>query len=80
MTGSQASLDLQPAEPAIEPLGPGAVLLRGFATAQAAELIALIAAVAAQAPFRHMIVPTGHPMSVALTSCGGWGWTSSRRG
>ena len=76
----QTELVLDDAEPAIEPLSPGAVLLRGFAAGQEAALIAAIMQVAAAAPFRHMIVPTGHTMSAALTSCGAWGWTSSRQG
>jgi alkylated DNA repair protein (DNA oxidative demethylase) len=69
-----------PAEPAVEPLGPGAVLLRGFAAHIADELVAAVEAIAAEAPFRHLIVPGGYAMSAAMTNCGQWGWTSSRRG
>jgi alkylated DNA repair protein (DNA oxidative demethylase) len=32
------------------------------------------------APFRHMVTPGGHRMSVAMTNCGRVGWTTSRRG
>ncbi len=35
-----------------------------------------IDAVAQQAPFRHMVVPGGQTMKVALTNCGDYGWTS----
>ncbi len=41
-----------------------------------APLRLLIDAVAAQAPFRHMTVPGGQTMKVALTNCGAFGWTS----
>jgi DNA oxidative demethylase len=36
--------------------------------------------VAEQAPFRHMQVPRGSFMKVAMTNCGNVGWTSSSRG
>lgn len=61
-----------------EALADGIFLLHGFA--DAAVLLPLIRAVAAQAPFRHMVTPVGRPMSAALTSCGDWGWTTSREG
>lgn len=61
-------------------LAPGAMLLRGFASAQEAGLLAAIDAVCAQAPLRHMVTPGGHTMSVAMTSCGEAGWVSDRSG
>lgn len=61
-------------------IGDGAVLLNGFALAETDALIAHIADIAAQAPFRHMETPGGRRMSVATTSCGALGWTSSPRG
>jgi len=61
-------------------LGPGAVLLRGFALPQADELVAAIAAVASVSPFRHLVTPGGFTMSVAMTNCGALGWTSDRLG
>lgn len=67
------------AQPSVE-LGPGTVLLRGFAHALAPELIAAVEAVAALAPFRHMTVPGGRRMSVAMTNCGALGWTSDAGG
>ncbi|WP_315776469.1 MULTISPECIES: DNA oxidative demethylase AlkB [unclassified Bradyrhizobium] len=66
--------------PAREQLAPGAVLLRGFARPQEAELITAIETIAAQAPFRRMVTPGGHQMSVAMTSCGACGWVTDRSG
>jgi DNA oxidative demethylase len=69
-----------PAESRLERLGPGAVLLHGFALAEAPALIAEVARLAESAPFRHMITPSGHRMSVAMTNCGALGWVSERTG
>jgi len=63
-----------------ESLADGAVLLRGFALAQAPELLAGIAEIAAAARFRHLVTPGGLRMSVAMTNCGAVGWVSDRRG
>jgi alkylated DNA repair protein (DNA oxidative demethylase) len=62
-----------------EPLEEGAVLLRGFVN-DAPALLAEVDRVAAVAPFRHMVVPGGHTMSVAMTNCGRVGWASDRSG
>jgi alkylated DNA repair protein (DNA oxidative demethylase) len=61
-------------------LAEGAVVLHGFAADAAAALLADIHAIAGQAAFRHMTVPGGAVMSVAMTSCGPWGWVADRRG
>lgn len=61
-------------------MAEGAVLLRGFAGPIESELIAVLREVAAQAPFRHMVTPGGHQMSVAMTNCGSAGWTTDRTG
>lgn len=61
-------------------LGPQACVLHGFAVADAEALLAGIAAVSVQAPFRHLVTPGGHTMQVAMTSCGSYGWCSDRRG
>ncbi|EHK63660.1 DNA oxidative demethylase AlkB [Achromobacter arsenitoxydans] len=61
-------------------LGPQAVVLRGYALPVVDELLAGVDAVTAQAPFRHMETPGGYTMSVALTNCGGLGWTTDARG
>ena len=62
-----------------EVLGPGAVVLRGFAAAVDADLLAGVATIAAAAPFRNMIT-SGGTMSVAMTNCGSLGWVSDRTG
>lgn len=59
-------------------LEPGITLLRAFA--RSVELMPLIEAVAAAAPFRHLVTPGGQTMSVAMTNCGPVGWTSDRSG
>ena len=66
--------------PFTEPLEDGAVVLRGFAEDDAEHLVEEIARVAAGSPFRHLVVPGGHTMSVAMTNCGRVGWVSDRRG
>ena len=69
-----------PGEPWPERLGPGAVWLHGFALTEAPALIAEVARIAESAPFRHMITPSGHRMSVAMTNGGALGWVSDRTG
>lgn len=69
-----------PPQPWAEPLCEGAVVLRRFASACSAELLADIEQVTAQAPFRQMQTPGGHTMSVAMTCCGDWGWVTDARG
>jgi DNA oxidative demethylase len=66
--------------PPRETMAEGAVLLRGFAKPFLANLIADIGAVVARAPFRHMVTPGGHEMSVAMTNCGNAGWVTDRSG
>lgn len=61
-------------------LGPGARLLKGFALAESRNLLAQIAKIEADAPFRHLTTPGGHVMSVAMTNAGRAGWVSDRRG
>jgi alkylated DNA repair protein (DNA oxidative demethylase) len=63
-----------------ESLGPGAVLLRGFALPAAEAILKAIGAIAEKAPFRNMITPGGFRMSVAMTNCGEAGWITDRRG
>jgi DNA oxidative demethylase len=66
--------------PSRETMAQGAVLLRGYALPREAELLAGIEAVAAEAPFRHMVTPGGYAMSVAMTTCGEVGWVTDRAG
>ncbi len=63
-----------------ELLEEGAVLLRGFADSEAPELTDQVACIAQEAAFRHLVVPGGHTMSVAMTNCGRVGWVSDRSG
>ena len=58
------------ADPWLEPLAPGAMILRRFALSRAAALLAGIDEVAAVSPFRQMVTPGGYTMSVAMTNCG----------
>ena len=66
--------------PTEEPLGAGAVVLRGFALADESALLAALERVVAKAPLRHMVTPGGFRMSVAMTNCGSYGWVSDRTG
>jgi DNA oxidative demethylase len=61
-------------------LAPGARLLRGFACPVDRELLLALSAVAEASPFRHMVTPGGHRMSVAMTNCGRAGWVTDRTG
>jgi alkylated DNA repair protein (DNA oxidative demethylase) len=63
-----------------EVLSPGAIVLRGFATARDAALRDGVERVSAAAPFRHLVTPGGFRMSVAMTNCGELGWVSDRGG
>lgn len=69
-----------PVESWPERLGPGAALLHGFATAEAPALLRALSRLIEQAPFHHMLTPSGHCMSVAMTNCGVLGWVSDRTG
>lgn len=66
--------------PWAEPLGPGTTLLHGFAVNQAEALLADMQRIVETAPFRHMLVPGGRTMSVAMTNCGALGWVSDSTG
>jgi alkylated DNA repair protein (DNA oxidative demethylase) len=66
--------------PWAERLGLGTTLLHGFAAAEAPALMIALSRLIEQAPFRHMITPSGHRMSVAMTNCGVLGWVSDRTG
>ena len=66
--------------PSREAMAEGAVLLRGFARPFEAELLPALRAIVKQSPFRHLVTPGGHRMSVAMTNCGDVGWVSDRTG
>lgn len=61
-------------------LGPGAVVLRRFAVLEEARLLAALNEIVALAPFRYMLTPGGHHMSVAMTNCGSLGWVTDLTG
>lgn len=61
-------------------LAEGAVLLRGFALAETTALVEAVRQISEAAPFRNLITPGGHRMSVAMTNCGEAGWVSDRTG
>ncbi len=72
--------DLHDCLPRREALAPGALLLRGFASALSPALVEAVKTVAEAAPFRHLVTPGGYTMSVAMTNCGPLGWISDRSG
>ena len=84
MIAGQLKVDLFDSASELQPprqqLADGAVLLRGLAARHQSELVAALHDVAAAAPFRHMVTPGGHQMSVAMTNCGSVGWVTDRTG
>ncbi len=62
------------------PLAPGAVVLDRFARPFEQPLLAAVHRVAELAPFRHMVTPGGHRMSIEMTNCGAAGWVTDERG
>jgi alkylated DNA repair protein (DNA oxidative demethylase) len=66
--------------PPREAMAEGAVVLRGFARPFEAELLPALRAILKQSPFRHLVTPGGHRMSVAMTNCGSVGWVSDPTG
>ncbi|MBE5252335.1 DNA oxidative demethylase AlkB [Mixta mediterraneensis] len=67
-------------EPWQEPLAEGAVILRRRARDNADALYQHILSISAQNPFAYRITPGGHRMSVAMTNCGDFGWSTDSRG
>lgn len=61
-------------------LGPGAVVLGGFASSVDEALASTLEGVVELAPFRRMLTPGGRQMSVAMSNCGSLGWVSDRSG
>jgi alkylated DNA repair protein (DNA oxidative demethylase) len=72
--------DVPDVRPSQEAMAEGAVLLRSFVGPLQSDLIAALRDIVAQAPFRHMVTPGGHQMSVAMTNCGTAGWITDRTG
>ena len=73
----ESAADVRPAR---ETIAESALLLRGFVKPIEHELLAALREIVAQAPFRHMVTPGGHTMSVAMTNCGDAGWVTDRSG
>ena len=71
---------VDPGEPRKQELASSAFLLRGFALSYEAALLEGLRKVTSAAPFRHMLTPGGHRMSVAMTNCGELGWVTDRSG
>lgn len=63
-----------------ESLADGAVVLRRLAMEDAPRLITQIKQVSALSPFRQMVTLGGYTMSVAMTNCGDYGWTTHPQG
>lgn len=63
-----------------EEIAKGALLLRRLARPLEDGLVAAMREIVAQAPFRRMSTPGGRQMSVAMTSCGAFGWVTDRGG
>ena len=61
-------------------LAPGAMLLGWFARRFEAGCLSALRHVVDAAPFRHMVTPGGHRMSVAMTNCGAAGWVTDPTG
>ncbi|MGU3574086.1 DNA oxidative demethylase AlkB [Brucellaceae bacterium C25G] len=72
--------DQPPPLPAVEYMAEGAVLLRRFAYDYEEQLLKALRQVVDASPFRQMVTPGGHQMSVAMTNCGKAGWVSDRTG
>lgn len=67
-------------QPRREQIGEQSYVLRGFALPWLERLLPALEAVLAAAPFRQMVTPGGFTMSVALSSCGTFGWTTDPSG
>jgi alkylated DNA repair protein (DNA oxidative demethylase) len=72
--------DMIETEPRQVVLDTGAMILRRFAVQDETAILAALDKLVAQAPFRHMITPSNHRMSVAMTNCGTFGWASDSSG
>lgn len=55
-------------------------MFHGRLDAHAGAIIEAIREINRKAPFRHLVTPGGHRMSVSMTSCGELGWMTDRKG
>lgn len=77
----QSSLFDDPQQPTRrEALGEQTFVLRGFALPWLEEILPALREVLRAAPFRRMETSGGHTMSVALSNCGQFGWSTDARG
>lgn len=67
-------------EPWKEELGEGVWLHHRRALVDEKGMRQGLEGVSSGAPFRHMVTPGGHTMSVAMTNCGPLGWVTDRNG
>ena len=67
-------------QPPLQEFQAGAFLLRNFFTQPDEMFASTLESLLAAAALRHMITPGGFRMSVAMSSCGEYGWISDRRG
>lgn len=67
-------------QPRRDQIGEQTYVLRGFALPWLDRLLPALEAVLVAAPFRQMVTPGGFTMSVGLSSCGTWGWTTDTSG
>jgi len=70
----------EPSEPSKEHPAEGVTFLRAFCREEAIPIYEAIREVESVSPFRQMVVPSGHTMSVAMTNTGDLGWTTDRSG
>ncbi len=84
MTGDRMTMNLfddpVDADPRQQILATGATILRQIAIPHETAILAALDGLVAQAPFRHMMTPGNHRMSVAMTNCGSLGWVSDSSG
>ena len=72
--------DAPPQRSETEQIGQQSFVFRGFALPCLGELLPALETILIRAPFRIMQTPGGHSMSVALSSCGTFGWVTDRHG
>jgi alkylated DNA repair protein (DNA oxidative demethylase) len=80
MMQNNGRLWAEPNEPSKEHPAEGVTFLRAFCRDNAPQIYEAIQRVESISPFRQMVVPGGHTMSVAMTNCGELGWTTDRSG
>jgi DNA oxidative demethylase len=61
-------------------IAEGAILLRGFALVNEAQLLQDLRHILSLSQLCNMITPGGYSMSVAMTNCGDLGWVSDKHG